>query len=308
MTGGVSRGDEAQPPAAVRSAVNCGSKCRKARIDAHHHIWDTGRHEHRWLLSRPQLRRTYSLTEFGDVARDNGIGGSVLIHTLHSAAETQWLLDQARDHALVRGVVGWIDLEGDSVASRIAELRSSAGGDKLVGVRHLVHNEEDAHFLERQRVISGLQALGAHGLSFDLLVRPREMPSAIRAARAAPGTQFVLDHAGKPDIVSGDTARWSRLIEELASLPNVACKVSGLLTEAGSGWRQADIALYVKRCLDAFTPDRVLFGSDWPVCTLRASYGEALELIETAMSELAAPEREAVMGGNAAHVYQLRRP
>jgi L-fuconolactonase len=206
----------------------------------------------------------------------------------------------------VAGVVGWTDLTSSAVADEIDRLRDGLGGDRLVGIRHLLQDEPDPDWLGRADVLRGLRAVGAAGLAYDLLVRPGQVPAALTVTAALGDVRFVLDHGAKPDIASGRLEPWASLIGDLAARPNVYCKVSGLVTEAGRDWRPARIAPYVDHLLDCFGPGRLIFGSDWPVCTLAAGYGEVLALVrDTLGSRLGPAELGAVFAENAVTAYRL---
>lgn len=178
-----------------------------------------------------------------------------------------------------------------------------------MGTRHLVQGEPDPHWLERPEVIRGLKALAAAGLTYDLLVRPRELPSALVAVDAVEGGRFVLDHGAKPEIASGTTEPWSTMVGQLARRPHVTCKLSGLVTEASQPWKAADINPYVDRLVEVFGPERLMFGSDWPVCTAAASYAEVVDLASSLLAQRLGPaETDMVMTTNAVETYRLRRP
>jgi L-fuconolactonase len=207
----------------------------------------------------------------------------------------------------VAGVVGWVDLCGQDVAAEIARIRQHAGGDCLSGVRHLVQDEPDPGWLDRPEVRRGLRAVGAAGLVYDLLIRPPQLPAALRVTAELDQVRFVLDHAAKPPIAEGILEPWAAMMEELAARPNVVCKLSGLVTEAGTGWRPSDFAPYVDVLLASFGPGRLMFGSDWPVCLLAATYDEVLGLARELVSPHLTPgELEAFFAGNARSVYRLR--
>jgi L-fuconolactonase len=205
-------------------------------------------------------------------------------------------------------VVGWVDLIAGT-ADSLARLRNEPGGDLLIGIRHQAQDEPDPDWLSRPPVQRGLRAVGDAGLAYDLLVRPAQLPAAIRAVSDLGDVQFVLDHGAKPDIAAGRREPWSSLIGQLARRPNVACKLSGLVTEAGPGWEPAQLAPYADRLLDCFGPGRLMFGSDWPVCTLAASYGEVLQLATTVLAGRLGPaDIDAVLAGNAVRIYRLTLP
>jgi L-fuconolactonase len=283
-------------------------------IDAHHHLWDPGTRRHAWLDPLPALRRPFTVGEFAGIAAAHGVAASILVQVLPSAAETAEFLALAGTGTLVAGVVGWADLTAPDVADQVARLRALPGGDRLAGIRHLVQDEPDPDWLDRPDVRRGLRALGEAGLVYDLLVRPAQLPAAIRTARDLPGVRFVLDHGGKPDIAHGRLEPWGGLVAELARQPNVACKLSGLVTEAGPRWSAARHSIarfgpYAGRLIEAFGPDRLMFGSDWPVCTLAASYGEVLDLAVALLAgRLDSAGTDAVLGGNAVRIYGLCAP
>jgi L-fuconolactonase len=277
-------------------------------VDAHHHVWDPATREHAWLDGLPALRRRFGLADYRAVSAPEGVTASVLVQVLASTAETEEFLALAAapDGHPVAGVVGWVDLTSPAVGDEIARLRALPGGQRLVGLRHLVQDEPDPGWLDRADVRHGLAAAGRAGLVYDLLVRPAQLPAAIRVTADLDEVAFVLDHGGKPDIAAGAAEPWVSLVGELAGRPNVSCKLSGLITEAGPGWTAARIAPFADRLLDHFAPGRLMFGSDWPVCTQTASYGEVTGLAGSLLAgRLGAAEQAAVFGGNAAAAYRL---
>jgi L-fuconolactonase len=210
--------------------------------------------------------------------------------------------------ATVVGVVGWADLAGPDVAGELARLRELPGGGRPVGIRHLVQDEPDSAWLDRPEVRRGLRAVGDAGLVYDLLIRPSQLPAALRVTAALDDVRFVLDHAAKPPIASGVREPWAAQIAELAARPNVTCKVSGLVTEAAAGWRPDQIAPYVDALVASFGPDRLMFGSDWPVCLLAATYDEVATVARDLLSRHLGPaELDQVFGATARSVYNLGR-
>lgn len=277
-------------------------------VDAHFHIWDPATRDHAWLSGDPVLDRHFGIDGFTGIARANGIAQAVLVQVLNDLDETREFLALAAAHEIVAGVVGWVDLEAPDVADVLARLREAPGGARLVGVRHLVQSEPDPGYLERSSVQRGLRATAAAGLTFDLLVRPEQLPGAIRAVRALGGLTVVLDHGAKPPLAGGQVEPWSSLVAELAGLDHVVCKLSGLVTEAGAGWTSELLRPYVDRLLECFGPARLLFGSDWPVSTAVARYDEIVGLVDGALAVLAEEERDAIMAGTARRVYGLAPP
>jgi L-fuconolactonase len=274
-------------------------------VDAHFHIWNPTTRDHGWLAGVPVLDRRFSLVDYTAIARSNGVDQAVLVQVLNDLDETYEFLINAAAHPVIGGVVGWIDLETPDVTDVIAALREAPGGEYLVGIRHLVQAEADPAYLERSTVLRGLAAVADAGLVFDLLVSETQLASALRAVRKVESLSVVLDHGAKPRIVDGPREPWTSPLAELAATQRAQCKVSGFVTEAGPGWTAAAIRPFLDCLLEAFGPERLLFGSDWPVCTLVATFEEVLGLVSEWLAELSAVERSAVMGRNAQRIYGL---
>ncbi len=281
-------------------------------VDTHFHLWDPAARTHAWLDGLPSLRRPFRLAGYAAAAAPAGVTAGVLVQVLASVAETEEFLALAASTAAggpprIAGVVGWADLGRPDIADEIARLRERPGGSRLVGLRHLVQDEPDPDWLTRPEVRRGLRAAGAAGLSYDLLVRPAQLPAAARTARELSDVRFVLDHGGKPEIAASRTEPWGRLVGELAALPNVTGKLSGLVTEAAAGARPGDFLPYTDRLLECFGPERLMFGSDWPVCLLAAGYADVLAVARTVLDGRLSPgELDAVFRANALGRYGLR--
>ena len=277
-------------------------------VDAHHHLWDLGVRDQDWITgpALAPLRRDFLLGDYQPVAEAHGVAASVVVQTVTVPGETAELLALADASDLIAGVVGWTDLTAPDVADRIAALKERPGGGKLVGLRHQVQSEPDPDWLTQPDVLRGLTAVAQAGLVYDLVITAGQLGQATRAAAAVPGLRFVLDHLGKPPIVAGRTEPWARDLRGLAALPNTSAKLSGLVTEADwRQWKVADLRPYAEAALDAFGPARMMFGSDWPVCTLAASYPEVLAAARDLTAGLIPAEREAVFAGTAISVYGL---
>lgn len=276
-------------------------------VDAHHHFWDPGEADYPWLTDDlAVIRRRFGPDDLAPELAVTGVEATVLVQTRSSQDETADFLALAAAIPFIAGVVGWVDLTEPTVADAIAELRAGPGGQHLVGIRHQVHDERDAGWLQRGDVMRGIRAVGAAGLAYDLLLRPRELPAALELAQRLPDTRFVIDHLAKPPIATGDVASWRSRIDVFAPLEHVACKVSGLVTEADwSSWTAADLQPFVDLAIDVFGPERLLFGSDWPVCLLAATYPQVVGTAGTLLEGLSDDELAAVMGGNAARIYGL---
>jgi L-fuconolactonase len=282
---------------------------RAGRVDAHHHLWDPGRRAYPWMdESVAAIRRPFGLQDLDAAAAPQGFGETVVVQAVSSVEETEELLAVAATSGRVAGVVGWVDLADPEVASTLAALRARPGGQALVGVRHQVHDEPDPGWLLRGRVLAGLAAVADAGLVYDLLVRERELPAARGVAQRLPELTLVVDHLAKPRIREQAMDPWAGELAALARHPNVACKVSGLVTEAAwDAWTPGQLVPYVRHAVDVFGPGRLLFGSDWPVCLLAAGYGEVVAAITEALERagVGPAERDAIFGANARRLYRL---
>jgi L-fuconolactonase len=276
-------------------------------IDSHHHFWDPDRADYPWMTDElASIRRAYGPDDLRPLIAREGFERTIVVQTRSSIEETEEFLATAAAEPFIGGVIGWLDLTGPAVADEIARLRAGPGGDQLVGVRHQVHDEPDPAWLGRPEVRRGLGAVALAGLTFDLLVRARELPAALEVARALPDLRFVVDHIAKPPIATGELEPWAGRLRTLAALPNVTCKLSGLVTEADwSSWTTADLRPYAAVVLEAFGPERLMFGSDWPVCLLAASYERVVEAARELLDDLSEDERTRVFGGTAMEVYGL---
>jgi L-fuconolactonase len=280
-------------------------------VDSHHHFWDTtrGRFEYPWMTgAAAALEGAYGPDELRPLLARAGIERSVLVQTISSVEETELFLTIADRIDFVAGVVGWVDLTSPSVGETIDRLRARPDGRWLKGIRHQVHDEDDPDWLLRPDVQRGLRAVGDAGLVYDLLIRPRELPATLELVAGLPGIRFVVDHIAKPPIAGGELEPWAGHMRRLAEHPGVTVKVSGMVTEADwESWSVEDLHPYVERLLEWFGPARLMLGSDWPVCTLAASYEEVHEAAVDLMADLSDEERAAVFGATATTVYGLDR-
>ena len=280
-------------------------------IDAHHHVWDLSVHDQPFL-DQPglePLRRNFLLADLEPEAAAEGVTSTVVVQTITKPEETPELLTLAATSGLVAGVVGWVDLEAPGVPDAIAALRQLPGGDRLVGIRHTVLTEPDPDWLARPAVLRGLAAVAAAGLAYDVVGEPRHLPAAAATAGRLPQLTFVLDHVGNPGLTTRPEASepWASAFAQLAALPNVAVKLSGILSEPpppGAG-RVEHLRPYYDAALAVFGPDRLMFGSDWPVCTLEASYGQVCAAARALTAGLSPTERDAIFSGTARRIYAL---
>lgn len=281
-------------------------------VDAHHHMWDLKIRAQEWLRA-PELKpiwRDFPFDELEPEARAMDVEKTILVQVAPSTDETREFLAFAACTPLIGGVVGWTDLLAEDPAGQLEALRAAPGGHMLRGIRHLVQDEPDPDWLTRIDVQRGLRAIADAGLPYDLLVRPPQAAAALEVVRAIPELTFVLDHLGKPPI--SDTTRshpdpaWATWLRNLAAEPNVVCKLSGLVTEADwNTWTVADLKPYTDTAIEAFGPDRLMFGSDWPVCLLAGTYPEVLEAAKTLTDDLTPDDRAALFATTATRIYKL---
>jgi L-fuconolactonase len=288
-------------------------------IDAHQHVWDPSAHAQPWLESDEALaplRRVCSIADLAPHAAAAGVVGTVVVQTIIEPGETPELLTLARTHPLVAAVVGWTDLTATRVTDGLDGLRKLPGGECLAGIRHPLLTEPDPDWLGRPDVRRGLRALATAGLTFDLVLHPQQLPAAINAAAAIPQLTFVLDHLGNVDVETGQIDdSWAGPFTDLAALPNTVCKLSGILSVPGRRGGSAEmdeqepsvahLRPYVDFALECFGPTRLMFGSDWPVCTLSASYADVVAAAAALTSELSEPEQAAIWAGTARSVYRI---
>jgi L-fuconolactonase len=275
------------------------------RLDSHQHFWRYAPDQYPWMSDRmASLRRDFLPADFRSLLERIGFDGSIAVQARQSLEETDWLLDLADGHAFVRGVVGWVDLRAPDVRER---LKSYSRRPRLVGVRHVVHDEPDDNFILTREFRRGISALGEFGLAYDLLLFPRHLPAATRLAREFPAQPFVVDHIAKPAIARGVTEPWSSDLRRLAELPNVHCKLSGLVTEAvWADWRPDDFRAYLDVIVDAFGAGRLMIGSDWPVCTVSGDFVATMGLVMGYLDLFPAADRDGVFGGNCARFYGIQ--
>lgn len=279
------------------------------KIDSHQHFWNYSPDDYPWIgAGMERLARDYRPADLEAAAAPEGIAGSVAVQARQSLSESRWLLELAERHPFIRGVVGWVDLRSDRVADDLVAL---APHEKFVGVRHVVQDEPDPRFLLGAAFVRGLRQLHQFGLTYDLLLYPQQLPAAVELAGLLPEQPFVLDHVAKPrikpPIKASEFDGWRRDIEALARHENVCCKLSGLVTEAvWRQWQPADFRPFLDVTLAAFGPERLMFGSDWPVCLLSADYADVAAIVRDFIAPLAPAEQAQIWGGTATRFYALK--
>ena len=273
-------------------------------IDAHHHLWKFNSDDYGWMdESMKVLKREYLPADLLKEMQKAGVSGTIVVQARQIIKETRWLLELAYENDFIKGVVGWVDLRS---AALMAQLDEFAGNPKLVGVRHVIHDEADDDFMLRPAFVNGIEMLVDYNLTYDLLLFPKHMERAIELVSMFPDQRFVLDHISKPFIKTGILQPWKDDIEALAAQPNVWCKISGMVTEADhQAWKYVDFVPYMKVVCEAFGTDRIMLGSDWPVCRLAGEYDEVMGIPLAFFDHLSETEKESIYRQNAIDCYQL---
>jgi L-fuconolactonase len=279
-------------------------------IDSHQHFWKLDRaapFDYEWLRN-PQLAKIHRdclpehLQPLIDAA---GVHKTIFVQTQHHLQENRWALQLAEQYDFIAGVVGWIDLASPDCEEQLLEFK---GHPKFVGIRHVVQDEPDDDFVVGPSVLRGLAVLEKHGIPFDMLFYVKHLRHAATLAEQFPSLTLVLDHLAKPRIKEQHLDDWTDHFHAAARYPNVVCKLSGMVTEADHRrWKPADLRPFVQEALSAFGAERLMFGSDWPVCELAASYSQVRDALHEALGTLSSAERASIFGGTAARVYGLPR-
>ena len=275
------------------------------KIDSHQHFWHYNPVRDGWITDEMSVIRRDFLPEdlLPELSR-NRVDGCVAVQADQSEAETLFLLELADGCEQIKGVVGWVDLVAANLADR---LKYFSQFEKLRGFRHIAQSEPDERFLARKDVVAGIQHLGQFGFSYDILIYPRQLPAAIELVQQLPEQRFVIDHMAKPSIQKRDIAKWAKQMRTIAECHNVFCKVSGMVTEADwKAWRFDDFKPYLDVVLEAFGVDRIMFGSDWPVCLVAASYDQVGNLVAQYVENLPDEQQDRIFGLNAISFYRLR--
>jgi L-fuconolactonase len=274
------------------------------RIDAHQHFWQYTPETHGWIDDSMQaIRRDFLPEDLAPLLAGAGFDGCIAVQAQQNVGETQWLLSLADQYSFIRGVVGWVDLRAADVRDQLLRV---CGHSKLRGLRHVVQDEPDDRFMLRTDFMRGIEALAEFGLTYDILIYARQLPAAVELAKAFPSQRFVLDHIGKPDIRSGEIDAWSRGIAALSRNRNVWCKLSGMVTEAEwTSWSPGDFTPYLDVIFDWFGPERVMIGSDWPVCLLAGSYPDVIAIVRDYVEARFPAYADAIFGETASACYGL---
>jgi L-fuconolactonase len=274
------------------------------RLDSHQHFWSYDQAKYPWIPKGSALERDWLPDDLAPLLSRVGLDGCIAVQARQTLEESRWLVTLA-DHApTIKGVVGWVDLRSECVEDQLAELSPHA---KFRGVRHVVQDEPDDRFMLGGEFQRGIAKLQQFGLTYDILIFPKQLPAALELVRKFPGQPFVLDHIAKPSIKAGAIEPWKAWIRELSQAPNVMCKASGMVTEADhKRWHSDDFRPFLDTVFEAFGPERMMYGSDWPVCLLAGSYERVFALVDDYTRPLSAEQRAAFFGGNAARFYGTR--
>ncbi|HLX41817.1 MAG TPA: amidohydrolase family protein [Bryobacteraceae bacterium] len=275
------------------------------RVDSHQHFWRYDPVRDGWITGEMNpLKRDYLPEDLRPHMQANGIDGTVTVQVDQSEAETKFLIDLASRHDFIRGVVGWVDLRDPEVNRRLEYFSQFP---VLRGFRHIAQSEPDDRFLAHEDFVRGVGALRQFGFTYDILIYPKHLPAACELVEKLPDQAFVLDHIAKPLVKVREIEGWAAGIRRMAQNPRVFCKLSGLITEADwKNWRASDFTPYLDIVFDAFGADRLMFGSDWPVCLLAGGYMQVVEIIRTYLKDRPAVGMEKIFGGNAVHFYGLK--
>ena len=274
------------------------------KIDAHQHFWLYDPVRDAWISEEMQaIRRNFLPNDIGQTLKDNGFDGCVAVQADQSPQETTFLLELAQVYALIKGIIGWVDLLAPDIDEQLAAYKQHP---KVKGFRHIVEGEANPDFLHQDAFLRGMEALTKHGYTYDLLIRPRHYASTLKCVAANPEQAFMLDHIAKPPIKTQEFTEWADFIGELANFPNVHCKISGLATEADwKRWKLDDFSIYIEHVIQCFGKDRVLFGSDWPVCLLAGTYEDSIRIVEDKLTDFNQEELNGFWGDNAVKFYGL---
>jgi L-fuconolactonase len=270
-------------------------------LDSHQHFWSYDERQYPWIPKGTPVHRDWLPEDLSALQRPLGLDGSIVVQARQTLEESRWLLTLADHDPRIKGVVGWADLRSPAVEEQLAEL---AKHPRFRGVRHVVQDEKDERFMQGAEFRRGIGSLKKYGLTYDILVYARQLPSAIELVREFPDQPFVLDHIAKPSIKAGIIEPWRTQMRELARAPRLMCKVSGMVTEADQNtWKPSDLQPYLDVVLECFGPERIMWGSDWPVCLLAASYERVFEVVKEYTKGLTETQRAAVFGGNCERFY-----
>ena len=279
------------------------------KIDSHHHLWDLSIRPQEWMVgdNMDSVRRNFDADDLRAAIAGTGIEKTILVHATTTHDETYEMLALAETDSTIIGVVGWVAIDSADAIKECEKYLAAPGGKYLKGIRDVAQDLPDSNYLAKPQSIRTVQELGKMGLTYDILTKTPELRAGIELVRACPDVQFILDHISKPYIAKGELEPWKSLITELASFENVSCKISGMVTEAKwNNWNDSDFAPYVDHIIESFSPQRIMFGSDWPVALLATqSYSDVVRLAEKLTSQLSDSEKASFWGSHATDKYKV---
>jgi L-fuconolactonase len=281
-------------------------------IDAHQHFWHYDPAKHIWMSDAMSVLKTdYLPSDLAPLLADCGLNGCVAVQANQLEEENTFLLNLAGKYDFIKGIVGWVDLQSEKVEARLEYYQQFP---LMKGFRHVIHDEADLDFMLRPAFLKGISLLKEYGYTYDILIFPIHLPNTLELVDAFPDQSFVIDHIAKPSIKTGEkviarnvaTEEWRTALKAVAQYPNVSCKISGMVTEADwKNWKKADFTLYMDTVVELFGTDRIMYGSDWPVCTLAATYPEQFRIVKDYFSTFSKTEQAQFFGGNAVQFYNL---
>jgi L-fuconolactonase len=274
------------------------------RIDSHQHFWNYDRNRHVWMSDEMAVLKTdYQPADLWPLLHWCALDGCVAVQADQSENENSFLLNLAEQYSFIKGIVGWVDLRAKNVEERLEHYQQYS---KIKGFRHVIHDEPELDFMLQPSFLSGVSKLKQFGYTYDILIFAAHLPNTLQFIKALPDQPFVIDHIAKPNIKTGEIDSWKKQLNEVATYPNVYCKISGMVTEADwQSWQKEDFTKYLDSIVEAFGTDRIMYGSDWPVCTLAADYQAQFNIVNEYFANFTKTEQTNFFGGNAAHFYHL---
>lgn len=275
------------------------------KIDAHQHFWEYDPIKHVWINENMSvLKRNYLPEDLKIELKDNGLDGSVAVQASQSESETEFLISLAKENDSIKAIVGWADLRAENIEERLFYFTEAS--PKIKGFRHVIHDEADVNFILNKNFINGVSKLNRFGLTYDILIFPIHLKATIEFIKKFPDQKFVIDHIAKPNIEKAEISLWKSYMHTLGEFDNVWCKLSGMVTEAKwYDWKYEDFVPYLDVAFASFGPDRLMFGSDWPVCLLSGSYGDVKGIVGRYISNFSEVEKSKVLGENASGFYGI---
>ncbi len=274
------------------------------RIDSHQHFWYYDPNKHVWMNEQMEILKTdYLPTDLEPLLKSCDLDGCVAVQANQAEVENDFLLQLADKNDFIKGIVGWVDLRAKNLSERLEYYQKFS---KIKGFRHVIHDEPELNFMLQPAFMKGVSMLKKYGYTYDILIFAAHLPNTLKFVKNLPDQPFVIDHIAKPNIKAGEIDTWEKQLKKVASFENVYCKISGMVTEADwSSWKKEDFTKYLDAVVEAFGTNRLMYGSDWPVCTLAANYETQFKLVKDYFSSFSKTEQEQILGGNAIQFYKI---